>query len=107
MAFAVTTKHNSMVEHQQPLHNKDWIRWDTDLKYYDSKGNKSILHLKNHICDESDWKKFYPVKKRQEKFIKDFKARQVFVCLNEWQKDKDGKDILLTNLNLYGNERIN
>jgi hypothetical protein len=101
MAFAVTTKQ------KQPLHNKDWIRWDTDLKYYDSKGKKIILRLKNHICDESDWKRFYPVINKQKILIKDFKARKVFVCLDEWQKDKNGNDIELSNLNLYGTDSFN
>ena len=64
MAFAVTEKHNSKVKYQNALHNKDWIKWDTNVKYYDSKGNKNLLKLTNHICDESDWKKFHPVKKR-------------------------------------------
>ena len=56
----------------RPLHDKNWVEWETNLKYYDDKGIKRLLNLTNHVCNQEDFNKFYKPLRKQS-LIKVFK----------------------------------
>jgi hypothetical protein len=103
-AFAVTGAPFGDYRKKRVLHDEKFVEWYTRYRYYDEKGKQGYLLLTHHICNQEDWKKFYQPNFKQRDQINFYKENKFLICLDENQKDLEGKVIKLSDIKLYGKD---
>jgi hypothetical protein len=81
MAFGVVgwDEKNNMVTKNNP----NYVRWRITINTYLPDTGLTLIPVKTHICNETDWSQFYPPNKYNKRKIQLLKGENTMICFDD------------------------